>query len=53
VTDLWLQSGDLSFNKGDIIVVIKKTNSLDDWYVLSSISAAFNSILVTAGGRVK
>jgi len=26
------ESGDLSFNKGDVIIVMKKTNSLDDWW---------------------
>ncbi|CAE6423993.1 unnamed protein product [Rhizoctonia solani] len=26
------ESGDLSFNKGDIITVMKKTNSTDDWW---------------------
>ncbi|CAE6455082.1 unnamed protein product, partial [Rhizoctonia solani] len=25
------ESGDLSFNKGDVITVMKKTNSMDDW----------------------
>lgn len=26
------ESGDLSFNKGDVITVMKKTNSTDDWW---------------------
>ncbi|KAG9126174.1 hypothetical protein FRC07_004581 [Ceratobasidium sp. 392] len=26
------ESGDLSFNKGDVIIVLKKTNSMDDWW---------------------
>ncbi|CAE7083107.1 unnamed protein product [Rhizoctonia solani] len=26
------ESGDLSFNKGDVITVMKKTNSIDDWW---------------------
>ncbi|KAG8685687.1 hypothetical protein FRC08_012970 [Ceratobasidium sp. 394] len=26
------ESGDLSFNKGDVIIVLKKTNSIDDWW---------------------
>ncbi|KAG8687268.1 hypothetical protein FRC09_013596 [Ceratobasidium sp. 395] len=26
------ESGDLSFNKGDVITVMKKTNSMDDWW---------------------
>lgn len=28
----YLQPGDLSFKKGDVIVVTQKTNSTDDWY---------------------
>ncbi|QRV86025.1 SH3 domain-containing protein [Ceratobasidium sp. AG-Ba] len=26
------ESGDLSFKKGDVIIVLKKTNSIDDWW---------------------
>ncbi|KAG9103571.1 hypothetical protein FRC06_009823 [Ceratobasidium sp. 370] len=26
------ESGDLSFNKGDVIIVLKKTDSIDDWW---------------------
>ncbi|KAG8748666.1 hypothetical protein FRC10_000057 [Ceratobasidium sp. 414] len=26
------ESGDLSFNKGDVIIVLKKTESIDDWW---------------------
>ncbi|KAF8610094.1 DUF500-domain-containing protein [Ceratobasidium sp. AG-I] len=26
------ESGDLSFTKGDVIIVMKKTNSMDDWW---------------------
>ncbi len=29
-----VESGDLSFAKGDIIIVTKKSDSSDDWYAL-------------------
>lgn len=28
-----IQEGDLSFRKGEVIIITKKTDSTDDWYV--------------------